>query len=164
AGILLPRPLDDRLHLGFLHGLADLPVDDESAVAVEDAAQEVEGPADVEVGDIDVPVLMRPQGLLEALPLAGWSPPSRSQFAGRFEHAVDTGGADGHDIGVEHHVRQPRSRSHPESGCILNRLPRNPRYFSVNSWMIVNISYDRYLSSRTVVDFGSCEVFSMVFV
>ena len=56
------------------------------------------------------------------------------------------------------------SRSHPESGCILNRLPRNPRYFSVNSWMIVNISYDRYLSSRTVVDFGSCKVFSMVFV
>src|SRR5271166_2023779 len=60
--------------------------------------------------------------------------------------------------------RSPGSRSHPESGCILNRLPRNPRYFSVNSWMIVNISYDRYLSSRTVVDFGSCEVFSMVFV
>ena len=56
------------------------------------------------------------------------------------------------------------SRSHPESGCILNRLPRNPRYFSVNSWMIVNISHDRSLSSRTVVDFGSCEVFSMVFV
>ena len=56
------------------------------------------------------------------------------------------------------------SRSHPESGCILNRLPRNPRYFSVNSRMIVNIAYDRYLSSRTVVDFGSCEVFSMVFV
>ena len=56
------------------------------------------------------------------------------------------------------------SRSYPESGCILNRLPRNPQYFSVNSWMIVNMSYDRYLSSRTVVDFGSCEVFSMVFV
>ena len=71
------------------------------------AQRSVEGPADVEVGDIDVPVLMRPQGLLEALPLAGWSPPSRSQFAGRLEHAVDTGGADGHDIGVEHHVRQP---------------------------------------------------------
>jgi len=56
------------------------------------------------------------------------------------------------------------SRSHPESGCILNRLPRNPQYFSVNSWMIVNMSYDRYLRSKTVVDFGSCEVFSMVFV
>ena len=47
-------------------------MNDESAVAVEDAAQEEEGPADVEVGDVDVPVLVRPQGLLEALPLAGW--------------------------------------------------------------------------------------------
>ena len=65
---------------------------------------------------------------------------------------------------VVHEALLKSSRSHPESGCILNRLPRNPRYFSVNSWMIVNISYDRYLSSRTVVDFGSCEVFSMVFV
>ena len=35
------------------------------------------------------------------------------------------------------------SRSHPKSGCTLNRLPRNPQYFSVNSWMIVNMSYDR---------------------
>jgi hypothetical protein len=58
TGILFASPLDDRLHLGFLHGLADLPVDDESAIAVEDAAQEEEGPADIEVRDIDVPVLM----------------------------------------------------------------------------------------------------------
>ena len=56
--ILLARPLEDDLHLGFLHGLADLPVHDKAAVAVEDAAQEEEGPADVEVGDVDVPVLM----------------------------------------------------------------------------------------------------------
>jgi hypothetical protein len=42
-------------------------VHDVAAVAVEDAAQEEEGPADVEVGDVDVPVLMRPQGLLESL-------------------------------------------------------------------------------------------------
>ena len=56
-------------------GLADLPVDDEPAVAVEHAAEEEEGPADVEVGDIDVPVLMGPQGLLEALSLLGGLPP-----------------------------------------------------------------------------------------
>jgi hypothetical protein len=49
-------------------------VHDEAAVAVEDAAQEEEGPADFEMGDIDVPVLVGPQGLLEALPLAGWRP------------------------------------------------------------------------------------------
>src|SRR5271166_3556076 len=107
AGILLPSPLDDRLHLGFLHGLADLPVDDDPAVAVEDAAQEEEGPADVEMGDIDVPVLMRPQGLLEALSLLGRLAASGRQLARRPEHAVDAGGADGHDVGVEHHVGQP---------------------------------------------------------
>jgi hypothetical protein len=50
TGILLASPLDDRLHLGFLHGLADLPVNDESAVAVEDAAQKKRGPADVVCG------------------------------------------------------------------------------------------------------------------
>ena len=81
--------------------------------------------------------------------------------------------AQGADLLVAHPItfatrlvaeKEGSSRSHPESGCILNGLPRNPQYFSVNSWMIVNMSYDRYLSSRTVVDFGSCEVFSMVLV
>ena len=66
AGELLAGPLDDRLHLGLGHGLADLPVDDEPAAAVEEAAQEVERPGDVDVGDIDVPVLVG-QRLLEAL-------------------------------------------------------------------------------------------------
>src|SRR5438067_770082 len=42
AGILLARPLEDRLHLGFGHRLANLPVDEEPAVAVQDAAQEEE--------------------------------------------------------------------------------------------------------------------------
>src|SRR5947209_5151821 len=51
TGMLLACPLDDRLDLGLLHRLADLPVDDEAARAVEDAAEEEEGPADVEVGD-----------------------------------------------------------------------------------------------------------------
>ena len=107
TGILFASPLDDRLHVSFLHGLADLPVNDESAITVEDAAQEEEGPADIEVRDVDVPVLMWPQGLLEALPFAGWSLPSRSQLVGRFEHAVNARRADGHDISVDHHVRQP---------------------------------------------------------
>ena len=35
TGILLARPLEDNLHLGLLHSLADLPVHDEAAVAVE---------------------------------------------------------------------------------------------------------------------------------
>src|SRR5512135_1845452 len=69
ARVLLASPLDDRLHLGFGHRLADLPVDDEPAVAVKDAAQEEEGPADVEIGDVDVPVNVRRRRLIEASPL-----------------------------------------------------------------------------------------------
>src|SRR5689334_22679152 len=49
--------------------LSDVPVDDVAAEAVQDAAQIVERPADVPVGDIDVPVLMRCQGLAEACAL-----------------------------------------------------------------------------------------------
>src|SRR6516164_8129378 len=49
----------------------------------------------------------RPQGLLEALSLPGRFPTSGSQLAGRLEHAVDAGGTDSHDVGVEHHVHQP---------------------------------------------------------
>src|SRR5712671_1330159 len=107
AGKPLARPPEDRLHLGFGHGLADLPVDEEPAVAVEDAAQEEECPADINIRDIDMPVLMRPRRLLEALALLGGLSTAARELAGRLEHAVDAGRADGHDIGVEHHVRQP---------------------------------------------------------
>src|SRR4051794_659056 len=107
AGKLLARPLEDRLHLGLGHGLADLPVDDEPAVAVEDAAQEEKCPANINMRDIDMPVLMGPRRLLEALALLGGLSASTRELAGRLEHAVDAGRAHGHDIGVEHHVRQP---------------------------------------------------------
>src|SRR3954470_12819617 len=53
-----------------------------------------------------MPVLMRPQRLLEALALLGGLPTSAREFVGRLEYAVDAGRAHGHDIGVEHHVRQ----------------------------------------------------------
>ena len=65
-GILLPRPLDEQLDLRLGHRFVDLEVDDGSAVAVEQTGQVIEGAGDVDVGDIDVPVLMGRQGLLEA--------------------------------------------------------------------------------------------------
>jgi hypothetical protein len=69
AGELLPRPLDDLLDIGLGHRLPQLPVDDEAAAAVEETAQVVEGAGDVEVRDINVPVLVGAQGLNEALAL-----------------------------------------------------------------------------------------------
>src|SRR5260221_12759996 len=68
VGIPLACPFDDRLDLGFGHALTDLPVDDEPAAAVEQAAEVEEGAGDVDVGDVDVPVLMHPEWLLEAFP------------------------------------------------------------------------------------------------
>ena len=58
--------LEDGFNLALLHGFADFPVDDGPAIAVENAAQEVESAGNVEVADIDVPVLVRLEGLHEA--------------------------------------------------------------------------------------------------
>ena len=66
VGEALAGPLDDRLDLGLGHALADLPVDDEPAVAVEEAAEVEERAGDVDVGDVDVPVLVGRERLLEA--------------------------------------------------------------------------------------------------
>src|SRR5438067_9445082 len=57
GGEALAGPLDDRFDLGLGHALAELPVDDEPTVAIEEAAEVKEGPGDVDVRDVDVPVL-----------------------------------------------------------------------------------------------------------
>jgi hypothetical protein len=46
-------------------------VDREARTAIEQAAQVVEGAGDVDVGDIDMPVLVGAQGLDEPLALGG---------------------------------------------------------------------------------------------
>jgi len=51
------------------------------------------------------------------------------------------------------------NRSHPESGCILNKLPGNPWHFSVNPCSIVNASCAESLISLTVVNYRSYKVF-----
>jgi hypothetical protein len=69
-------------------------VDDQPTVAVEEAAEVEERPTDVEAGSIDVPMLMRPQGLLEALPLLSCQPPTSGSCALTFHNCqkilVDT--------------------------------------------------------------------------
>ena len=60
AGKLLPCPLHDDFRLALLQRRADFPVDEEAAVAVDDRAEVVGRPADVQVRDVDVPVLVGP--------------------------------------------------------------------------------------------------------
>src|SRR5262245_47381812 len=62
----LPGALDDLLDVRLGHGLTDLPVDEGAAVAIEQAAQVVERPGEVEVGDVHVPVVVGLEGLCKA--------------------------------------------------------------------------------------------------
>lgn len=66
-----PGSLDDDLDIGFGHPLADLPVHDVPAIPIQNRTQVVEGSADIDVGDIHVPVLVRAGRLVEAFPLSG---------------------------------------------------------------------------------------------
>src|SRR5262249_35192735 len=107
AGEAFAGPLDDLLDVGLGHALADLPVDTVAAAAVEQAAQVVEGAGDVEVGDIDVPVLVGAQRLHEALALSGRLGGVAVEAPGLLEDAVDAGRAAVGDIGIDHHEGQP---------------------------------------------------------
>ncbi len=71
------------------------------------AAQEVEGAGDVEVADIDVPVLVRLQGLHEAGAFLGGRGRVPGQQSRGLEDAIDAGRAAGDDVGIEHHEGQP---------------------------------------------------------
>ena len=81
-------------------------MNDQSAHAIEHGDQEVEGALDVDVGDIDVPVLVGLQRLHETGSLLGGGIVSVVEPPGRFEDAVDRGRTNGDDIIIEHHERE----------------------------------------------------------
>src|SRR5215510_10302815 len=95
AGELFAGPLKDGLDIDFLHFFADFEVDDESAEAVEDGAEEVESAGDVEVADVDVPFLMRLEWLNISGSFLGDVGGLAGEQPGLFEDAVNAGGAAG---------------------------------------------------------------------
>ena len=104
---LLLGPLQDDFHIRFGHLLPDLPMDDVPAAAIQETAQVVESTAQVDVGDIHMPVLMRLQRLNEAGALEGLFAVPLPQQSFLAENAVGAGRADGDDVLVKHHKRQP---------------------------------------------------------
>lgn len=68
--VLLPGALKNDFDIGLRHGFAQIPMNDEPAEAIQHAAQVVERAADVDIGNVDVPMLLRLQRLLEARSLA----------------------------------------------------------------------------------------------
>ena len=66
--IFLLGGLEDNLDIGLPHRLAQVPMHNRTAVAVQHAAEVVERARDVDVGNVDMPMLMRFPRLLEARP------------------------------------------------------------------------------------------------
>jgi len=98
--------LDDGFHVFFLHFLADFPMDDQTAAAIEDGAEKVKGAGDVEVTDIDMPVLVGLQGLDETGSLLGDGRRGAGQQSCVLEDAVHAGRATSHLVGIQHHEGQ----------------------------------------------------------
>ena len=107
VGIFFQAALEDDFDVGLSHCLAQFPVDDCARTAVEQRAEVEKGPGDVDVGDIDVPVLMRGKRLHEAgafkrgLRLPGVQQPRA------LEHAIGARGAHRHDVAIQHHEGKP---------------------------------------------------------
>src|SRR6266853_1253565 len=78
-----------------------------AAVAVEHAAEVIERPRQIEVGDIHVPVLVRSQRLLKTLPLVRRLAFPARQAARLMKDSPDTRGTHRHHVGVQHHEGQP---------------------------------------------------------
>jgi hypothetical protein len=62
--LLLGSP-QDHFDIGFSHRLTQIPMHEETTESIQNAAQVIEGAAQVDVGNVDMPVLMGLQRLLE---------------------------------------------------------------------------------------------------
>ncbi len=89
------------------HRLAHLPVHDVPAVAVQHAAQIVERAADVDVGNIDVPVLMRLVAAARSPSLSSTACPSTRQQPRLPSTRQTLDGLTATTSAIQHHERQP---------------------------------------------------------
>jgi hypothetical protein len=67
-GIPFFGPFQNDLNVAFRHLLPQIPMNQETAVTVEDAAQVVERRANIQVGNIDMPMPVRLRRLVKAGP------------------------------------------------------------------------------------------------
>src|SRR5208283_379134 len=84
-----------------------VPMHHEAAVAIQYTAQVVERPGDVDVRNVDMPMLVRLRRLFEARALTRRLPLPSPQQLRLTQHPPHTGRTNGHHVGVQHHKRQP---------------------------------------------------------
>ena len=105
--VLFLGAFENYFDISFPHRLAQIPMHKETAEPVQNAAQVVERAAQVDVGNVDVPVLVRLRRLLETTPLARRSPLPPRQQSSLLQHPPNARWTDGDNVSVKHHERQP---------------------------------------------------------
>ena len=63
---LLPGPLENDLDVAFLHRFPDFPMHDIAACPVQHTADVIKRPGNIDVGYVDMPMLVRFQRLLKS--------------------------------------------------------------------------------------------------
>src|SRR5450756_977603 len=125
------------------HRLPQIPMHQETTVPIQHAAQVVERTRQVDVGNIDMPVLVRLGRLFKPRPLARrLAFPARKQSR-LFQHAPYARRADRHHLSIQHHERQPPIpfqrilQMETDDGFLLPRrqpeIPGNPTVVLIHS-------------------------------
>ena len=98
--------LDDDFGIDLPHGGTDVPCQDGARTTVEHATQEVEGAADIQIGKVGMPVLVRGQGLDEAGAFLRGLAFGAADQSGLFEHTIRRRRSHGGHVRIHHHEGQ----------------------------------------------------------
>lgn len=86
----LSPPLNNDLHIGFCHLFSYLKMHDVAAISIQNGTQIRERTTDIDIRDIDVPVLVWTCRLVKTFPLFGWRSCARSEKTSTFKHPIHT--------------------------------------------------------------------------
>jgi hypothetical protein len=134
AGKFFAGPLENRLDIQFSHLLTDFPVNDVSAITVQNAAHKVKSAAQVQVAYIDVPMFVRPAGLIETFAFARRFHVVPVEDASLLEYTVNARRTDCHDVRIEHLVCQPPVTIERMIPVKVKYLPLLPVFEPMVTW------------------------------
>ncbi len=106
-GIPFASSLQNDFDVFLFHFFADIPMHNHAAIPIDHIGDEVECAADIEVGDVEMPMLMGRQRLLKTRSLERFLDVSGSQGARLVEDAINAGRTARHDVGVDHAISEP---------------------------------------------------------
>ena len=102
----LPCPLQNGFNICFRHDWADFPVNDVATVPIYNRTLIIERATDIDVGDVNVPMLVRLLGLMKTRAFLGRLGRCRPQQTRGTQYPIDAAGTNGGNLLVQHHVGQ----------------------------------------------------------